>query len=120
MVGRKKEIKMLRNAFHIPALNYAWRCERPQDDAERGAQIDLVIDRDDGIVNLCEMKFAAKEYAITADDDASMRNKRTAFKRETKSRKAVHFTYVTSFGLGKNRYAGEVQAEVTLDDLFRE
>ena len=86
---------------------------------ERGAQIDLVIDRDDGVVNLCEMKFSEKEYGITADDDASMRNKRVAFKRETKSRKAVHFTYVTTFGLARNRYAGEVQSEVVLDDLFK-
>ena len=115
-----EQIKRALQIGGVHSLNYAWRCERPQDDAERGAQIDLVIDRDDGIVNLCEMKFAAKKYAITADDDASMRNKRTAFKRETKSRKAVHFTYVTSFGLAKNRYAGEVQSEVTLDDLFRE
>ena len=115
-----EQIKRALQIGGVHSLNYAWRCEHPQDDAERGAQIDLVIDRDDGIVNLCEMKFAAKEYAITADDDASMRNKRTAFKRETKSRKAVHFTYVTSFGLAKNRYAGEVQSEVTLDDLFRE
>jgi len=71
------------------------------------------------IVNLCEMKFSSKEYAITVDDDASMRNKRVAFKRETKCRKAVHFTYVTTFGLARNRYFGEVQSEVTLDDLFR-
>ena len=77
-----------------------------------------VIDRDDGIVNLCEMKFASKEYAITANDDVAMRNKRAAFKRDTKTRKAVHVTYVTTFGLAKNRYAGEVQSEVMLDDLF--
>ncbi len=103
----------------VHSLNYAWRCERPQDDAERGAQIDLVIDRDDGIVNLCEMKFSSKEYVLTSEDDSSMRNKRAAFRRETKSRKAVHFTYVTSFGILRNRYAGEVQSEVTLDDLFK-
>ena len=48
-----------------------------------------------------------------------MRNKRAAFRRETKSRKAVHFTYVTSFGILRNRDAGEVQSEVTLDDLFK-
>jgi hypothetical protein len=47
-----------------------------------------------------------------------MRNKRAAFKRDTKTRKSVHVTYVTTFGLAKNRYSGEVQSEVTLDDLF--
>ena len=114
-----EQIKRALQIGGVHSMNYAWRCERPQDDAERGAQIDLVIDRDDGIVNLCEMKFSSKEYVLTSEDDTSMRNKRAAFKRETKSRKAVHFTYVTSFGLARNRYAGEVQSEVTLDDLFR-
>jgi hypothetical protein len=114
-----EQIKRALQIGGVHSLNYAWRCERPQDDAERGAQIDLVIDRDDGIVNLCEMKFSSKEYALTSEDDSSMRNKRAAFRRETKSRKAVHFTYVTTFGLLRNRYAGEVQSEVTLDDLFK-
>ena len=116
-----EHVEQIKRALQIGGVhssNYAWRCERPQDAAERGAQIDLVIDRDDGIVNLCEMKFSTKEYAISATDDASMRNKRVAFKRETKSRKAIHVTYITSFGLARNRYFGEVQSEVTLDDLF--
>ena len=67
---------------------------------------------------MCEMKFSAKEYAITSADDASMRNKKAAFKRETRTRKAVHVTYVTTFGLKRNAYANDVQSEVTLDDLF--
>jgi len=65
------------------------------------------------------MKFSSKEYAISSTDDASMRNKRAAFKRETRTRKAVHVTYVTTFGLKRNAYANDVQSEVTLDDLFR-
>ena len=113
-----EQIKKALQIGGVHSSNYAWRCEHPQDDAEKGAQIDLAIDRDDGIVNLCEMKFASKEYAITARDDADMRNKRAAFKRDTKTRKAVHVTYVTTFGIARNRYAGEVQSEVTLDDLF--
>ena len=116
-----EHVEQIKRALQIGGVhssNYAWRCEHPQDDAEKGAQIDLVIDRNDGIVNLCEMKFASKEYAIAAKDDVAMRNKRAAFKRDTKTRKAVHVTYVTTFGLARNRYAGEVQSEVTLDDLF--
>ena len=77
-----------------------------------------MIDRADGIVNLCEMKFAAEEYALDAADDAAMRNKIAAFKRETGTRKAVHATYITTFGLAKNKYAGDVPSEATLDDLF--
>lgn len=64
------------------------------------------------------LKFSAKEYTISSADDASMRNKKAAFKRETRTRKAVHVTYVTTFGLKWNAYANDVQSEVTLDDLF--
>lgn len=84
-----------------------------------GAQIDLVIDRADGVVNICEMKFCQDRYAITAKDDLAMRRKKAAFSREMARRKALHVTYVTPFGLARNAYAGEVQSEVTLDDLFR-
>ena len=65
------------------------------------------------------MKFASQAYALDADDDAAMRNKKAAFRRETRTRKAVHVTYVTTYGLAKNKYAGNVQSEVTLDDLFQ-
>ena len=65
------------------------------------------------------MKFSSKEYALDSEDDAEMRNKKAAFKRETGTRKAVHVTYVTTYGLAKNKYAANVQSEVTLDDLFR-
>ena len=114
-----EQIKRALQIGGVHSLNYAWRCEHPADDVEKGAQIDLLIDRDDGIVNLCEMKFASQAYALDADDDAAMRNKKAAFRRETRTRKAVHVTYVTTYGLAKNKYAGNVQSEVTLDDLFQ-
>ena len=112
------QIKRALQIGGVRSVDYAWRCGNPQDKAEKGAQIDLAIDRADGIVNLCEMKFAAGEYALSAADIASMENKKAAFRRETGTRKALHATYVTTFGLARNKYAGEVQSEVTLDDLF--
>lgn len=115
-----EQIKRALQIGGVHSLNYAWRCEHPADDAERGAQIDLLIDRSDGVVNLCEIKFSSGLYVIDADDDAAMRNKLTAFKRETRTRKAVHVTYITTYGLAKNKYAGDVQSGVTLDDLFDE
>ena len=113
-----EQIKRALQIGGVRSLNYAWRCENPRNDAEKGAQVDLLIDRADGIVNLCEMKFAAEEYALDAADAAAMRNKIAAFKRETGTRKAVHATYVTTFGLAKNKYAGDIPSEATLDDLF--
>ena len=83
------------------------------------SQVDLLLDRADGIINLCEMKWSTGVYAITADDDLSMRNKKSEFKEETATRKSVHVTYVTSYGVKPNAYAKNVQSFVTLNDLFR-
>jgi hypothetical protein len=78
-----------------------------------------LIDRNDGIINICEMKFCDDEYAITADDMKAMRRKKAVFKENTSTRKAIHITYVTTFGLKRNAYANDVQSVVTLEDLFR-
>ena len=89
---------------------HSWRNEN--------AQIDLLIDRRDGIVNLCEMKYSAGPYTMTSEDDAALANKKAEFKTAVKTRKAVHLTMVTSFGVKQNAYANKVQSFVTLDDLF--
>ena len=114
-----EQVKRALQVGGVHSRNYAWRCERPEDDFEKGAQIDLVLDRDDGVLNVCEMKFCGKQYAIKEVDDLSVRNKKAAFRRETGTRKAIHVTYVTTFGLVRNAYANSVQSEVSLDDLFR-
>ena len=84
-----------------------------------GAQIDMLIDRKDGIINLCEMKHSKAEYVISAREEAQLRNRIAVFEAETRTKKAVHLTMVTTYGVAKNSHAGLVQSEVTLDDLFR-
>ncbi len=66
------------------------------------------------------MKFCSDQYAITAAEAQAMQRKKAIFKRDTATRKAVHVTYVTTFGLKRNAYANDVQSEVTLADLFAE
>lgn len=84
------------------------------------AQIDLLIDRDDGIINLCEMKFTEGVHAISRQESEAVRRKKLVLKEETATKKAVYVTYVTTEGLKRNSYANDIQSEVTLDDLFRE
>ena len=104
MIGRKKT---------------SWRCVSCDPDV-RGAQIDLVIERGDRVVNLCEMKFASEKFVIDAAYAASLREKIGAFRRETGTRGNCHLTFVTTYGLRKNGQSGMVQSEVTLDDLFKD
>jgi hypothetical protein len=82
------------------------------------AQIDLLIDRDDGIINLCEMKFDEGVHVISKQEAEDVQRKKLALKEETATRKAIYVTYVTAEGLKRNSYANDVQSEVVLDDLF--
>jgi len=83
-----------------------------------GAQIDLVIDRRDGVINLCEMKFSINPYTIDKSYAALLRNKAGTFKSETQTRKSVFITMVTTFGLQTNAYSGNVQNDLKMQALF--
>jgi len=86
-----------------------------------GAQVDLVIDRRDQVVNLCEMKFSVNRFIISKKYAEELRNKIAYFKEETKTRKSIFLTMVTTFGVENNTYyGGLVQNELTMDILFAE
>ena len=87
-------------------------------DTHKGAQIDLLIDRRDQVINLCEMKFSTGQYAITKAYSAQMQARKELFRTLSKTKKALHLTLITTYGLQPNLYAGEIQSEVTLADLF--
>jgi hypothetical protein len=92
----------------------SWRSR----ESDKGAQIDLLIDRNDKVINLCEMKFANEPFVIDKRNDENLRNKRAVFIKETKTKKAVHLTLITTYGVFHNKYWGNVHSEVTMDDLF--
>jgi AAA+ ATPase superfamily predicted ATPase len=85
-----------------------------------GAQIDLIIDRNDNVINLCEMKYIKEEFAVDRKYHQNMCNKRDSFLQETKTRKAVHLTLITTYGVKQNDYYGLIQSEVKMNDLFWE
>lgn len=104
--------------FSSVACDYsAWRSEKNED--TRGAQIDLVIDRTDRIVNLCEMKFSRNEFEITKDYEMLLANKIEQFKNQTKTKSALHLTMITANGVKNNIHSGIVDSEVVLDNLFK-
>lgn len=92
----------------------AWRSKSPG----QGAQIDLVIERADGVVNLCEMKFCDGPFAIDKAYDQVLRTKRAVFASETGTKKALHLTLVSPDGILPNMYRGTVQSVITGNDLF--
>ena len=84
----------------------------------RGAQIDLLIDRNDNILNICEAKFCRGTFVIDKRYSEALENKRQVLEAVTKTRKAIHLTVITTEGVAHNLYWNEVQSEVTLNDLF--
>ncbi len=84
-----------------------------------GVQIDLVIDRRDQVINLCEMKFSVHPFTINKKYAEELRNKVGQFKEQTGTRKALFLTMVTTYGLKRNEQAASlVQNDLTMDVLF--
>ena len=84
----------------------------------KGAQIDLLIDRADEVINLCEIKYVSDKFAIDADYEERLRNRASLFRNVTKTKKALHHTFITTYGIAQNIHSGIVQSEVTMNQLF--
>lgn len=80
---------------------------------------DLIIERADQIVNVCEMKYSEFPYVICKAEDMRLRNQMGAFREETLTKGGLHLTFISIFGVKQNLYSDVVRNEVTLDDLFR-
>lgn len=110
------QIKAALGVSGVRTSAYSWRA-RPDGDGQ-GAQIDLVIDRSDGIVNLCEIKCTDAPYELDAKEAARLRNRKETFIRETGTRKTCRTTFVTFSGIKAGKHRSVVEAEISLDDLF--
>ena len=85
-----------------------------------GTQIDMIIERSDNVVNLCEIKYYGKQYLIDKSYDEILRNRLQTLIDRLPRKKTVHLTMITTFGLSPNEYSGQIQSLVTIDDLFRD
>ena len=94
-----------------------WR-HKADDVWPKGAQIDMLIDRADDIINVCEMKFCKGRYTIDREEYDAIENRRAAFEKLAANGKGVHVTMITTEGLSANKYADDIQSAATLDDLF--
>ncbi len=91
----------------------------PVDTQEKGAQIDLIINRSDKCINLYEIKFYDDEFVIDKNYAEILRRKKTCFREQTGSRKALFTTLITPYGVKKDKhYFDVVDAQVTIDALF--
>jgi hypothetical protein len=78
----------------------------------------MVIDRKDGVINLCEIKYSSHKLSIDKEYDLNLRNKSAVFREVTGTKKTLHRTMITTFGITQNLYSDGIQSEVTLDAFF--
>lgn len=108
------QIKRALGISGVHTLVCSWRGK----DENSEAQIDLLIERKDDTINICEMKYAKDEYEITKDYEAKLLNKVNTFANSTQAKKTLLLTMITTYGVKANTHSNIVQNEVTLDDLF--
>ncbi len=94
-------------------------CSWTYKNERQGAQIDLIIDRNDKSIDLCEMKYSVGAYELKKDYVEWMRERRDLFREATGTNKTLRLTLVSSGGIKPGKYSSSIQGKVTLEDLFR-
>lgn len=117
----QKHVVQLKKALEIAGVlveTSVWRHVPKK--GEQGAQIDLLLDRQDRCINVCEIKFSTSEFVIDKKYAAELENKLRVFRESTGTRKTLFLTMMTTYGVKKNNYyTGLVQNEIAMDALFK-
>lgn len=111
-------IPQIKEALGIQRIRteyYSWRSK----ESVPAAQVDLIIERADQIISLCEIKYSKGIYSLDAKEEERLRNRITDFADETKVKEAVQLVLITTYGLKDNAHSTEVNDRVILDDLFK-
>ena len=117
-----EHVPQIKSALGIAGVHTdvnTWQCKADKKKGLQGSQIDLLIVRDDQIINVCEMKYSKSDYIVDAAFDRDMKRKISDFLIDSKTKYAIHPTLITTYGVVENSYSGELQSVITGDDLFK-
>ena len=115
-----QHVDQIRKAMGISGMLTSvcsWSCRGAGE--KKGAQVDLVIDRRDRLIDLCEIKYSAHPFKVTLAVNDELRRKRWRFAEETKTRRGLRTVLIAAEGVADGSYRGEFHTLVTGDDLFR-
>ena len=111
------QIKKALGISGVITTHSAW--SKRSDDTD-GAQIDLLILRNDNIINMCEIKYYGDEFVVNKDYYQVLLHRQEILLKEISPKISIHNTLITTFGLAYNEYSGVFSNVITLDDLFAE
>ena len=95
----------------------AW--SKKEDDTE-GTQIDLLISRNDNVINMCEIKYYSGEFKVNKDYYVKILKRQALLAENVSPKIAIHSTLITTFGLMQNEHSGAFSNVIVLDDLFKD
>lgn len=113
-----KQIKMALGISGVSSCQSAWTDKGKEQ--KDGVQIDMLIERKDNIVNMCEAKFYNEEFTISKTYHATLTHRQNVLAQHLTRKQTIHSTLITTYGLNYNEYSGDFQQVITLDDLFKE
>ncbi|MBQ9031137.1 MAG: AAA family ATPase [Parasporobacterium sp.] len=112
-----KQIKAALGISGVSTYESLWS-KKGTDDTE-GAQIDLIIERKDNVVNMCEVKFYSDEFIADKNCHFSLVRKERLLREILPKKVSIHNTLITTFGLKHIEYFGDFVNTITMEDLFR-
>ncbi len=111
--------RQIKHALQIGGVSTEESLWSKQGDAsERGTQIDLIIERKDNVVNMCEMKFYSDEFEVDKDYHLVLERRKKLLREKISKKATIHNTLITTFGLKKTGYFGDFVSVLTIDELF--
>ena len=117
-----KHISQIRKALDISptAVANSWRYVPSKGKDDQGAQVDLLFDRKDGVISLCEIKYTEKPFVIDKQYARNLLNKQKVFLSRTKTKKQLFISLIASGGAKDNLYFEDfIDSMVVFDDLFK-
>ncbi len=116
-----KHIFEISDALHLSptAIANTWKYTPVKQASEQGAQIDLLFDRKDNAITLCEIKYTSKPFEINKSYATQLKNKIKVFKSVTRTNKQIFLVLISANNLKKNAYSEMIDNVVTLDALYK-
>ncbi len=114
-----RQIKAALGIAGVSTSVSTWKSKADAKNEIPGFQIDMIIERADRIIHLCEMKFSRDLYNITNSYEMKLRERMSLFRIATKNRKTIVNTFITPYGVVNGKHKSIVHSEVKMDDLYR-
>ena len=111
-------ISQIKQALGIAGVNASYSAWSKREDDTEGTQVDLIIERKDNVVNMCEIKFYGNDFSVNKDYHKTLIDRQELLSKELSPKMIIHNTLITTYGLKYNEYSSDFDSVVTLDDLF--